>query len=100
MKEFLYKIRASRDEILIEGFTPLEETVLIEHFNYLKELCSTGIVVLFGRTQNTEPGSFGIVIFRAAAEKIAWDLMVIDPAVKERIMRAKLFPYKYAGMIS
>ncbi|MCP4724916.1 MAG: hypothetical protein GY863_07765 [bacterium] len=98
MKEFLYKIIASRPELLVTGPTPQEETILNDHFNYLKDLSDKGIVIIFGRTQNTDPSAFGIVIFIAETGEKAKEIMLEDPAVKEGIMTAELFPYKVAGL--
>ena len=41
------------------------------HYNYLKALTDQGVVILAGRTLNTDESSFGIVIFRADSEEAA-----------------------------
>ena len=66
------------------------------HFEYLQDLTRRDIVLLAGRTLNTDPSSFGIVILRAASEAEARALMLADPAVREGVMRAELFPYRIA----
>ena len=65
-----------------------------EHFDYLKHLTNNGTVVLAGRTINTDTSSFGIVIFQANSEASARRIMNDDPAVKSRVFRAELFPYR------
>ena len=55
-----------------------------------------GIVILAGRTQNTDYSSFGICIFKAESEEEARTIVQNDPAVKNRAMRDELFPYKIA----
>ncbi|MFL5803143.1 MAG: YciI family protein [Roseiflexaceae bacterium] len=52
--------------------------------------------MLAGRTLNTDPSSFGIIILRADTEATARGIMEDDPAVQQGVMRAELFPYRIA----
>ena len=96
--EFLYKIQPTRPEMLTEGPTDRESELVAQHFDYLKGLLERGILILAGRTQNSDESSFGIVVFRASSEEQALMMMQEDPAVKHGVMRAALFPYKVALM--
>jgi hypothetical protein len=62
INEYLYRIQPTRPEMLSAGPTADEERIIGEHFDYLKALAAKRIVVLAGRTLNTDPSSFGIVI--------------------------------------
>lgn len=93
---FLYKIQPVRPEMLSVGATPEEDQTISEHYTYLKSLTDAGIVLLAGRTLNTDNSSFGIVILTASSEEEARQIMLSDPAVKERVMRAELYPYRIA----
>ena len=62
---FLYKIRPSRPEMLSTGSTTEEDRIIDLHFAYLQGLTEAGVVFMAGRTLNTDPSSFGIVIFSA-----------------------------------
>lgn len=93
---YLYKIQPVRPEMLTEGGTAEEDRIISEHFEYLKSLTEKGIVFLAGRTLNTDPSSFGIVIFNADSEQQARQVMLDDPAVKQRVMHAELYPYRMA----
>jgi len=42
------------------------------------------VVILAGRKQNTDNGSFGIVLFNAETVEEAREIMLNDPAVKEQ----------------
>jgi uncharacterized protein YciI len=64
----------------------------------LKDLKEKGVVILAGRTLNTDSSSFGIVIFRVDSEDAAHKIMENDPAVVNRVMRAELYPYRIAFM--
>jgi uncharacterized protein len=82
--------------MLTKGATELEKKHVSEHFEYLKGLTNSGTVVLAGRTVNTDVSSFGIVILQADSEDEARRIMNEDPAVKSRVFRAELFPYRMA----
>ena len=94
--EYLYKIQPTRPEMLAEGLTAQEEAAVLEHFEYLRDLADRGVVLLAGRTQNSDETSFGIVIFRAASAEEARGVMAGDPAVRAGVFRAELYPYSIA----
>ena len=97
-QQYLYKIQPTRPDMLSAGPTDEEAKIVSHHFNYLKRLRDEGIVLLAGRTLNTDPSSFGIVIFQANNEIEAQTIMDNDPAVNQGVMRAKLYPYRIALM--
>jgi uncharacterized protein len=94
MGEFLYRIQPVRHDMLTSGPTEFESRTVSEHFDYLKQLTNDGVVILAGRTQNTDYSSFGIVLFNAESVEAALEIMLNDPAVKNKVFRAELFPYK------
>ncbi len=96
-KEWLYVIRAVRPEMVSEGPDAREEETLARHAEYLGDLTARGTVLLFGRTQNRDPSGFGLVVFRTGSRVEAERVMENDPAVKEGLMRAELYPYRVAG---
>jgi len=91
---FLYKIQPVRPEMVSVGATTEEELTISDHFTYLKDLTEAGVVLLAGRTLNADYSCFGIVILTAGSEEEARQIMVDDPAVKQRVMRAELYPYR------
>jgi uncharacterized protein YciI len=82
--------------MLSEGSTSEESETVSQHFNYLKELMEEGVVILAGRTLNTDDSSFGIIIFNADNDAAAQSIVDNDPAVMGGVMRAALFPYRVA----
>lgn len=94
--EFIYRIQPTRPEMLSEGPTKVEQARVEEHFKYLEALLEDGILILAGRTVNTDPSAFGIVVFRAESDQAARQIMQSDPAVSSSVMRAELFPYRVA----
>ena len=91
---YIYKIQLVRQEMLSEGSTPEEERIITEHFAYLERLTQEGVIRLAGRTMTTDYCGFGIILFSADSEQTARDIMMGDPAVKARVMRAELYPFR------
>jgi uncharacterized protein YciI len=98
MSEWLYYLKPTRLEMLTEGPTPEEEEIVSRHFAYLSDLTEKGLMILMGRTQNNDESTFGIAIFEAEDETAAREIMENDPAVKNGVMTATLYPYKVALM--
>jgi uncharacterized protein YciI len=96
MPQFLYRIQPTRLGMLTEGPTSQEASITGEHFQYLQRLVAEGVVLMAGRTLNEDERSFGIVVFLAASQAEAAELVQNDPAVKLGIMKAELFPYRVA----
>lgn len=95
MAQFLYLIRPSRPGFLTAP-TLDEQARVSEHFAYLVGLSRRGVVLLAGRTQNSDETTFGIVIFEARTPEEAHDVMRGDPAVQAGVFAAELFPYQVA----
>jgi uncharacterized protein YciI len=49
--------------------TENEAEVVGRHFKYLKHLVSEGVVVMAGRTLNTDESAFGIVVFASPRKR-------------------------------
>lgn len=98
MQQWLYHIVPARLGMVTEGPTPEEAEIVSRHFAYLTELTEQGVMLLVGRTQNNDEGTFGIAIFEAENESAAKRIMENDPAVAGGVMRATLYPYKVALM--
>lgn len=96
MMQYLYRIQPTWPAMLTDGPTQREQEIVGQHFEYLKQLVEQGVVILAGRTLNTDVSSFGIIIFNAASDEEARQLTDNDPAVKQGVMRAQLFPYRVA----
>jgi len=96
MSQFCYVLKPGRPDMLVTGLDEAEEAVVQEHFAYLAKLTEKGVVKLAGRTDTTGPESFGICIFDAEGAEAARALMEKDPAVREGVMTAELFPFRLA----
>ena len=84
--------------MVTEGPTPDEAETVSRHFAYLEDLTEKGVMILMGRTQNSDEFTFGIAIFEAEDESTARMIMEADPAVGAGVMHATLYPYKIALM--
>ena len=94
--QYLYRIQPTRLGMLTEGPTERESEITSLHFAYLKDLVEQGVIILAGRTLNSDENTFGITILNAENEDIARQIMLDDPAVREGVMNAELFPYRIA----
>lgn len=95
-KEFLYKLKLVPRLLVENAWTENDNKIVREHFERLDNDTEKGKVILAGRTLNNDSTQFGIVIFKAKTEKEAEQYMNNDPAVKNKIMTASLFPFRTA----
>jgi uncharacterized protein YciI len=95
---YICKIQPVRPAMLTEGRTPDEDRVVSEHARYLDDLVEKGVVHLVGRTLTTGYSTYGIFIFSAESEQAAQRIVEQDPAMKQRVMRAELHPFRL-GMV-
>ena len=96
MNQWIYVLKVTRLEMLIEGATSEEDAIVSQHFAYLKDLTEKGVMILMGRTQTADESTFGIAIYEAEDEEAARTILKNDPAVVGGVMRATLYPYKVA----
>ncbi len=75
-----------------------EQGIVGEHFQRLVRMQQEGRIMMAGRTQleSNYPAMMGLVIFYAKDDNEAFRLMMEDPAVKKKIMLAKVYPYVIA----
>jgi uncharacterized protein YciI len=75
-----------------------DEAIVGEHFKRLVKYKEQGIVILAGRTdyETNNPDMMGLVIFYSKNDKEAFQFMMEDPAVKNKIMLARVHPYSVA----
>ena len=92
--QFLYQLKLMPSLVDQTNWTERENAIVQHHFEVLQNLQEEGKLLLAGRTLNTDP--MGIVILEVDTEEEAFELMNNDPAVKEGIMEAQLFPYRVA----
>ncbi len=98
MEQFIYTLTPARADMLSKGLTDREMEIIGIHFDYLSRLSEKGVIKLAGRTTNTDASSFGVIIFEAKNEAAARRIMDNDPAVKENVLTAQLFPFRIALM--
>lgn len=96
MALFLLKIWPTRTEMLSAGPTPREAEDVGAHFAYLQDLTQRDVVLLAGRTLETDATSFGIVVFRAESREQAEEIVRNDPAVKGGVFQSELHAYRIA----
>ena len=92
MPYFAYKIRPYRDNF-VESATEDEIKIVSEHFEYLKDLLEKKELLMAGRTSG---GEFGIAIFECHDQARAKEITDNDPAIKNGIFIAEVYPFSIA----
>lgn len=96
-KQFAYVLRLIprlRDE---KNWTERDGAAVGRHFRRLQRLHREGKVLLAGKTaDDADEGQFGLVVLEVGSEDEAREIMEGDDAVRERIMTARLFPFRVA----
>lgn len=94
--QFLYQLKLIPTLLDESNWTDQENNIVQRHFEELQSWQQQGKLILAGRTLNMDSSGFGIVILEVDSEEEAINLMESDPAIKEGIMTATLFPYRVA----
>lgn len=98
LKEYLGVLTLTEKYKDEKNWTAADQDIVGQHFQRLVKMKDAGIVVLAGRTAlpTNDPEMKGLVIFYAKDDAAAALFMQEDPAVKNNIMAAKVFPYGIA----
>ncbi len=96
MPTYIYRIQPVRPAMLAEGPTEDEARITAEHFDYLNQLMADGLLILAGRTLNSDYSAFGIAIFSARDDEHMRQISEADPGVAQKLFRAEWFPYRIA----
>ena len=94
--QYLYRLQLNDPGLLDRDPTPAETVILENHFDYLRSLAEQGTVFLAGRTLAKGADAFGIVILETSSADTARQIMTADPAVREGLMNAVLYPFRTA----
>lgn len=92
MPYFAYKIHPYRENF-VNNATDAEMEIVSQHFEYLKDLLGKKELLMAGRTNE---GEFGIAIFDCTDELRAKEITENDPAVKQGIFIAEVYPFSLA----
>ena len=96
MPTYIYRIQPVRPAMLSEGPTEDEARITGEHFAYLRRLMDDGLLILAGRTLNSDYSAFGIAIFQARDDEHMRQITQADPGVAQKLFRAEWFPFRIA----
>lgn len=96
MPQYLYRLTPTRLDMLRGGPTAAEADAVARHFAYLQGQLATGTLLMAGRTLTDDERTFGIAVLQVDSEATARGVMDDDPAAREGVMRAEMFPYRVA----
>lgn len=94
-KRYLYVLRLVDRYQKEDNWNDETNQIVSSHFDYLKRLTEARQVILAGRTDTSveNPDGFGIAVFEATDDEEAERIMQNDPAVKQGVMKAILYPF-------
>ncbi|WP_108670612.1 YciI family protein [Peribacillus acanthi] len=95
-QQYIYTLKLIPQLLEESNWTERENKIVSDHFLALKKLLEEDKLIMAGRTLQMDEKTFGIVVLNTESEEEARQYMENDPAVKEGIMTAELFPYKVA----
>ncbi|MCA1618569.1 MAG: YciI family protein [Acidobacteria bacterium] len=96
-KQFVYVLKLSPRLLDEKNWTERDKQIVGRHFRRLQQMQKDGRLILAGKTlDDADPSQFGVVVFEAETEEEARGVMEADDAVKEKIMTARLFPFRVA----
>lgn len=96
MPTYIYRIQPVRPAMLSDGPTAEETRVAGEHFEYLQSLMQDGVLILAGRSLNSDYSAFGIAIFEARDDEHMRQITASDPGVAQKLFRAEWHPFRIA----
>ncbi len=91
MGEWIYFIHPPRDDFAAT-MTPAEQVVWGDHFERLRRLTETGVMILVGPTLGRV--NTGIAVFEAADEAEALRIMEEDPVIAGGFAQGELRPFR------
>jgi uncharacterized protein len=96
-KQFVYVLKLTPRLLDEKNWTGRDKQIVGRHFRRLQQMQKDGRLILAGKTlDDSDPSQFGVVVFEADTEEEARGVMEADDAVKEKIMTARLFPFRVA----
>lgn len=96
LKQYLYTVQVGRIGLLTDP-TEEEKRIAREHVAYMRKLTEDGIGIFGGGVKGIRDSRhLGLFVFQAEDDATARKIVNDDPAVKARLMRVCLYPYRIA----
>ena len=92
-RQFIFRYEPVRPGFTLQNITEAERPVIVEHAAYLKSLTDQGKLTLAGQAFDPK-GFWGIVIVAAADAESANAMLQADPAIKSKLFRAVVVPFR------
>jgi uncharacterized protein len=95
MNQYIYTVQVVR-QAMLENPTEDEARIDGEHLAYMQSLMDSSIGIFAGALLLRDSRHLGLVVYQAEHDEAAKAILHNDPAVKNRIMRGRWFPYRIA----
>jgi uncharacterized protein len=95
MNQYIYTVQVVR-QAMLESPTEEEQRIAGEHLAYMQNLMDSGVGIFAGAIQLRDSRHLGLVVYQAENDEAAKAILHNDPAVQNRILRGRWFPYRIA----
>ena len=95
MNQYIYTVQVVRQQ-MFETPTEEEKRIAGEHLAYMQSLMDEGTGIFAGALNLHDSRHFGLVVYQAENDEAAKAILHNDPAVQNRVMRGRWFPYRIA----
>lgn len=93
MNQYIYTVQVTRLGMLTNP-TEEERDIAGQHLAYMSKLFDDGVAIFGGALAVRDSRHMGLVIFQAEDDEAAKAILHNDPAVKNRMMRGRWFPFR------
>jgi uncharacterized protein YciI len=98
VRQFLLRLEPVRKDFSLQNLTDDERRIVGEHGAFLKRLQADGRLVIAGQAFDPNRGFWGILVVNAADPGVATEVMNSDPAVKQKMLRGEVIPFRTVMM--
>jgi uncharacterized protein YciI len=93
VRQFLLRIEPVRSGFTLQNMTPEESGIANQHFAYLQKVFAEGKLTFAGQAFDPK-GLFGVIVVNAPDADTAAALLNGDPAVKAKLFRGDVIPFR------
>ncbi|MGB7337379.1 MAG: YciI family protein [Phototrophicaceae bacterium] len=93
MNQYVYTLEPAH-ATMFDTLSAAEQAVLADHTAYRQQLLHDEIAILVGASTIQDQQTIAMIFFEASDDEAANRIMVDDPAVSGRLMRACLYPHR------
>jgi uncharacterized protein YciI len=98
VRQYLLRLEPVRKDFSLQSLNEDERRIVGEHVAHLRRLQADGKLVIAGQALDPNRGFWGILVVNAPNPETAAELMNADPAVKQKMLRGEVIPFRTVMM--